>query len=93
MSTLTEPSLDLTELESLIEDATPKCDNEDCERDATHTLTCGTCKKGTEFSCYPCIISMQEAARLGLWDGVVLFDPTKSCGHPSHISDCIINPL
>jgi hypothetical protein len=102
MSGLAMPDidLDLTVLEELDKDLTPKCDGEGCNRDATHTITC-PCGKGTEFSCMPCIESMKDGGKvelngkviLDLGGGIILFDPTKSCGHRAKIDDCAINPL
>lgn len=95
MPAIAEPTvdIDLTVLEDIFGDMTPKCDNETCERDATHTITCGQCGVGTEFSCFPCVQSMQAAAAENFLAGTIRFDPQKSCGHITFITLCRIDPL
>lgn len=80
--------IDASVLEELDFDATPKCDGEGCERDATHTIRC-VCRKGVEFSCFPCIQQLQEAGLMA----AIMFDPNKSCGHVVPFVTCTINPL
>jgi hypothetical protein len=65
----------------------PKCDNEECERDATHLIRCH-CRSGVEFSCFPCIMEIMSMPGAG-----IQFDPSKSCGHMSSLHFCEINPL
>jgi hypothetical protein len=93
MAAIADPTteFDTIVLSELDFDLTPKCDNESCDNDATHTITC-PCTKGSEFSCYTCIMSMKQAA-LDDPDYAILFDPQKSCGHVARINDCTINPL
>lgn len=86
----TAGELDLSALEELDYGFTQKCDNEECDRDATHQIRCH-CKVGSEFSCLPCIQAMKSEVPLG--GGFIFFDPSKSCGHLSLISLCEIAPL
>lgn len=88
----TSTDLDLSVLEDLDFDHTPKCDNETCDNDATHLIKCN-CGKGTEYSCMECIISMKEGALRDLLGGVIAFDPNKSCGHVTLINLCEIAPI
>jgi len=86
---LAEPDVDLDTsiLEDLNFDHTPKCDNDTCDNDATHTIRCH-CGVGMEYSCSTCIISMQQDDL-----GVIKFDGNKSCGHLSLIIMCTVAPL
>lgn len=94
MSTATEldSDLDTVLLESLDFDNTPKCDNDTCEKDATHIIRCH-CGVGAEFSCIGCINDMQDAAAIHPLGGIIRFDGNKSCGHMSLITVCTISPL
>lgn len=90
MSTLTGNTLDtdVSILEDLNLDMTPKCDADDCDNDATHTIRC-SCIQGVEFTCWTCAVSMQEFK-----DTLVIrFDPEKSCGHHTPFAECTISPL
>ena len=94
MSTAIETTseLDTTILEALEWDDTPKCDNDTCDKDATHIIRCH-CGVGAEFSCLACINDMQDAAQTNPLAGSILFDAKKSCGHFSLILICTISPL
>jgi len=81
--------LELTVLEQLDFDDTPKCDNDSCDRDATHMIRCH-CGVGAEFTCFPCVEEMKNAEP---GNDVIWFDPAKSCGHLTLISLCEITPL
>lgn len=84
---LPDVDIDTSILEALDFDATPKCDNNTCERDATHTIRCH-CRKGVEFSCAQCIMEIKAT------DGAyIMFDPNKSCGHFSSLDICEIAPI
>lgn len=94
MSTSTETinETDILVLEDLNFDHTPKCDNDICDKDATHLIRCH-CGVGTEYSCLACINDMQDAGRIDPVAGAIKFDPNKSCGHLSLIDMCTISPL
>lgn len=83
--TLEKEDISLEELFDF--DIRPQCDNENCSREATHTIRCA-CRAGIEFSCYPCILAMKQFP-----GAVIIFDPQKSCGHTVPLDSCEINPI
>lgn len=85
---LPEVDIDTSILEALDFDHTPKCDNEECENDATHTIRCH-CRKGVEFSCFGCVTEILA----GSPTAIIIFDKQKSCGHMSSLHICEIAPL
>lgn len=94
MSTATETinETDILILEDLNFDYTPKCDNDNCDNDATHLIRCH-CGVGSEYSCINCINQMQPSGKYNQNEGAIQFDGNKSCGHLSLISLCTIIPL
>lgn len=84
---LPDVDIDTSILEALDFDVTPKCDNDTCERDATHTIRCH-CRRGVEFSCFQCVTEILAEPL-----AIIKFDPQKSCGHLSSLHVCEIAPL
>lgn len=93
MPALLDSDLDMITLEDILGDMTPKCDNDTCNNDATHTITCGHCGKGVEFSCQKCIEEMKKMSEENFLYGALTFDAQKSCGHTTFITLCRIDPL
>lgn len=84
--------VELKILEDLDFDTTPQCDNESCNKDATHVIRCH-CQQGVEYICAECAIGLRQAAMANPLAAVILFDKNKSCGHLSPVIACSIEPL
>lgn len=89
---LPDVDLDVTVLEDLEFDHTPKCDNDKCERDATHLIRCH-CQNGVEYICSECAVDLKSQAMANPFAAVIIFDKVKSCGHVAPVIGCSIVPL